>query len=228
MKTFIVAAIIAAFTAAPALAQEAPIDHPNGYVSAFGGPAWAGGNSTGTVLFEGGVRVMRHLMVFGNVGRFANLATDLQPTLATTTNTLTSEGLGVTTTASLPAWYGVAGLRGEMRASRHALPYALGGIGVARLSPTAQFTYASGLMPDGSTPAVGDDVTTTLTGTGNVTVPAPSSAMMVMLGGGVQVPIVSHWAADVGYRYSRIAADSTLNATSLNTNVVTFGFGYRF
>ena len=228
MKIITIAAIIAACGAAPSFAQEAAIDHPAGYVSAFGGPAWAGGNSTGTVLFEGGVRVARHVMVFGNVGRFANLAADLQPTLDATTTTLTNEGLGVTTVASLPAWYGVGGVRGEMRVSRHALPYALGGIGVAHLTPTAQFTYASGTMPDGSTPAIGDDVTTALTGNGNVTLPSPSAAMMLMLGGGVQVPFVTHWAADVGYRYSRIASDSTLGANSLNTNVVTLGVGYRF
>ena len=45
---------------------------------------------------------------------------------------------------------------------------------------------------------------------------------------GVAVPLVPHWAVDVGYRYSRIAADTTLSATGLNTNVMTFGFGYRF
>jgi opacity protein-like surface antigen len=37
-----------------------------------------------------------------------------------------------------------------------------------------------------------------------------------------------HWTADIGYRYSRIAADTTLSATPFNTNVMTFGFGYRF
>ena len=57
---------------------------------------------------------------------------------------------------------------------------------------------------------------------------SPSTALMLMLGGGAQVPLASHWAADLGYRYSRIAADSTLSATALNTNLMTFGFGYRF
>jgi opacity protein-like surface antigen len=46
----------------------------------------------------------------------------------------------------------------------------------------------------------------------------------------VQVPLVTRWVADVGYRYSRIAPDTTLSATAtaLNTNVITFGVGYRF
>ena len=51
---------------------------------------------------------------------------------------------------------------------------------------------------------------------------------MLMLGGGVQVPLVTRWVADVGHRYSRIAADTALSATALNTNVITFGVGYRF
>ena len=40
---------------------------------------------------------------------------------------------------------------------------------------------------------------------------------------GVEVPIVPHFAATAGYRYSRVSADTPLNAHS-----VTFGVGYRF
>jgi opacity protein-like surface antigen len=51
---------------------------------------------------------------------------------------------------------------------------------------------------------------------------------MFSLGGGMQVPVAPHWVADVGYRYSRIAADSTLSASALNANGMTIGVGYRF
>jgi opacity protein-like surface antigen len=104
----------------------------------------------------------------------------------------------------------------------------LGGIGVAHLNPTAQFTFSSGTLPDGSTPAVGTDVTTTLTTAGSFTAPPSSNAFMFTLGGGVQIPVAPHWVVDGGYRYSRIAADSTLSALPLNANGMTFGFGYRF
>jgi opacity protein-like surface antigen len=33
---------------------------------------------------------------------------------------------------------------------------------------------------------------------------------------------------DASYRYSRIAADTTLSANPLNLNGMTFGVGYRF
>ena len=36
----------------------------------------------------------------------------------------------------------------------------MGGLGFAHLMPKAHFTYTSGTLPDGSTPVVGDDVTT--------------------------------------------------------------------
>ena len=72
---------VIAMTAAPLMAQERNVQDPAGYVSGFGGAAWAAGNSTSSVLFEGGVRIAPHVMAFTNAGRFTNLQTDLQPTL---------------------------------------------------------------------------------------------------------------------------------------------------
>ena len=64
--------------------------------------------------------------------------------------------------------------------------------------------------------------------TGKLLAPARTNAFMYTLGGGVQVPVAQHWAADLGYRYSRIGADTALSAVALGTNAMTFGFGYRF
>jgi len=119
-------------------------------------------------------------------------------------------------------------LRVEVPTRSRVLPYVLGGIGMARLSPTTQFVFSSGTMPDGSTPDVGADVTTAIVSAGVFTAPEASSAFMVTAGAGVQVPVAHHWVADVAYRYSRIAADTTLSASPLNTNGMTFGVGYRF
>ena len=116
----------------------------------------------------------------------------------------------------------------EVPTNSRFMPYVLGGVGVAHLNPTAQFTFSSGTLPDGSTPAVGTDVTSAVTAAGNFTPPSASTAFMFTLGGGVQVPVAPHWVVDAGYRYSRIAADSTLSAVPVTTNGMTFGFGYRF
>ncbi len=57
---------------------------------------------------------------------------------------------------------------------------------------------------------------------------AASTAPIFTFGGGVQVPMAAHWVVDAAYRYSRIAADSTLSTSPLNANGMTFGLGYRF
>jgi opacity protein-like surface antigen len=228
MKLFALALIIIALAAAPSFAQEAGGPDAAGYVSVFAGPVWSAGNSTGSVLFEGGARIAPHLMVFGNVGHFANLQGDLNETIDAAATTLANDGLNVTAGGTLPAWYGLGGLRGEIAASKHLLPYVLGGVGAAHLSPTPQITLNGGTPPDGTAPATGTDVTAALEASGTYTMPASNTAFMFMLGGGVQIPLVPHWIVDAGYRYSHIAADTTLSATPLNTNSMTFGFGYRF
>jgi opacity protein-like surface antigen len=119
-------------------------------------------------------------------------------------------------------------LRVEVPTRSRVLPYVLGGIGVARLNPSPQFTFSSGTMPDGSTPDVGVDVTTAIATAGVYTAPPASNAFMFTAGGGVQVPVARQWVIDAGYRYCRIAADTTLSASPLTTNGMTFGVGYRF
>jgi len=153
----------------------------------------------------------------------------LQPTLASSTaSLLANQGLGVTGGGTLPASFYPGGVRVEFPTGTRLLPYTLGALGVAHLSPTPQFLFAGGVMPDGSTPTAGTDVTSALVSAGALTTPGASNAFMFTLGGGVQYPVLPHWVVDVGYRYSRIAADQTLSTSPINTNGMTFGFGYRF
>jgi opacity protein-like surface antigen len=229
MSRLMIAMTVALLGVAPLFAQENGEQDARGFVTGLGGFTVSAGNTAGDIRVEGGVRVAPHLMVFGNVGRFGDLQGDLQPTLDAATAALAAnQGLTVLGNGSLPASYVTGGLRVEVPTNTRVLPYVLGGVGVAHLSPTAQFTFSSGTMPDGSTPAVGTDVTGALTTSGSFTAPPASTAFMFTLGGGIQVPVVPHWVADVGYRYSRIAADSTLSASPLNANGMTFGIGYRF
>ena len=93
----------------------------------------------------------------------------------------------------------------EIPASNVFLPYVFGGAGAA-----------------------GQDVTSSLTTSGIFTPAAESTALMYTVGGGVLIPVASRWVVDAAYRYSRIAADSTLSASPLSTNGMTFGLGYRF
>ena len=220
MRVLMMAATVTLFTAAPLLAQS-----ERGYITGVGGFAATSDTTSGNVLGEAGVRIAPHLLVFGSLGEFHNLQpSELQPTVDSTTAVLAAgQGLNVLGTARVPAWYSVGGLRFEVPTSGHVSPYLLGGIGAARLNPTAQFTFSSGTLPDGSTPTVGDDVTSQLVAAGDFTAPPSTTAFMFTLGGGVEIPVSRHWAIDAGYRFSRVAAD-----TPLNTQGATFGFGYRF
>jgi hypothetical protein len=229
MRRLMMAATVTLLTAVPLFAQENGGPDASGYVTGLGGFARSVGITTGDVLLEGGVRIAPHVMVFGNLGRFGNLQADLQPTLDATTAALAAnQGLTVIGGGSLPASYFSGGLRVEVPTNSRVIPYILGGVGAAHLSPTPQFTFSSGTLPDGSTPAVGADVTSAIISSGSFTTPPASTAFMFTLGGGVQVPVAPHWVLDAGYRYSRIAADSTLSASPLNANGMTFGIGYRF
>jgi opacity protein-like surface antigen len=230
MRNLIIAAMVA-LTAAPLFAAEGSGSGQDakGYISGLGGFATSVSNTTGDVSVEASVRIAPHVMVFGDIGRMGNLQASLQPTLDTATAALSAtQGLSVVGGGKLPASYGIGGLRVEVPNRTRLLPYVLGGIGVARLTPSAQFTFTGGTMPDGSTPDVGADVTTALVAAGGFTAPPPSTAFMFTAGGGLQVPLARHWAVDAGYRYSRIAADSTLSSAPLTTNGMTFGVGYRF
>ena len=234
MRTLMILLGLTAITAAPLAAQEKNgkdggwQDAP-AYVTGLGGFQAATGNTTGDVLIEGGVRVMPHVMVFGDLGWYKNLQSDLTPSLnGAMTSLQTAQGLSVTGSGTLPALYSIGGVRVEIPMSDLFLPYVLGGAGAARLNPTQQFAFSSGTMPDGSSPTPGQNITTNLTSAGALTTPGSSTAFMYTLGGGVLIPVASRWIIDAAYRYSRIAADSTLSASPLNTNGMTFGLGYRF
>ena len=201
MRALIIVTAVSLLPAAPLLAQT-----ERAYVTGVGGFAASTETTSGNVVGEVGVRIAPHLLVFGNLGQFHNLQpSDAQPAVDGTTATLAgTTGLNVIGTARVPAWYSVGGVRYEVPTRGRVLPYVLGGIGVARLTPTAQFTFASGTLPDGSTPAVGADVTSQLVTAGYFTTPAATNAFMYSLGTGVEVPV------------------------ALNAQGLTFGFGYRF
>ena len=220
MRSSMVFTAIALLSATTSYAQ--PI---RGYVGGEGGFATAPDGTSGDVLGEAGVRIAPHLLVFGDIGQFHNLQpSDTQPTVDSATAALSAAtGLSVTGTARVPAWYSVGGLKYELPIQGRVSPYVLGGIGVARLTPTAQFTYSSGPLPDGSTPSVGDDVTSQIVSAGDFTAPGATTAFMYTLGAGVEFPVTRQWAVDAGYRFSRVAADTPVNAQG-----VTFGIGYRF
>jgi len=219
MRSMLVVSTLTLLAASPVFAQTDRL-----YVAGAGGFAVSPDATSGDIVGEVGVRVAPRLMVFGNLGRFHNLQTStVNPAVTNTTLVAAGTGLDVTGTSTTPAWYSTGGLRYEIAPRSSFVPYVLGGIGFARITQAASFTYSSGLLPDGTTPALGTDVTGALTTAGDYTQPAATTSLMYTLGGGVTIPVTSHWGVDAGYRYSRVAAD-----TPFNVQGATVGLGYRF
>jgi opacity protein-like surface antigen len=219
MRAILIVAALTLFTVPPLFAQT-----ERAYVTGAGGFAVAPDATSRDVVGEVGVRLAPRLLVFGNLGRFHNLqASDADPTVTSTAAIAAGTGLDVNGTSTTPAWYSTGGVRFEIAPKSAFTPYVLGGVGVARMTPNAHFTYASGLLPDGTAPGAGADITSALETAGDYTPPSPTSSLMYTLGGGVDVPVKRHWDVDAGDRYSRIAADSPFNVQGM-----TFGVGYRF
>jgi opacity protein-like surface antigen len=218
-KRFFIAAALA-LIAAPSHAQGSSV-----YANVAGGFAVSPDGTSGDVLGEVGVRIAPHLSVFGDIGQFHNLQPSLvQASVDSTDATLGAGGLTVDGVAHVPAWYSIGGVRYSTPMVARLSPYVFGGVGVARLTPSARFLSSSGTLVGAvNSPTSGDDVTAQLVSLGDFTPPAASNAFMFAVGGGVEAPIAPHLVADVGYRISRVSTDTPVSAQS-----VTFGVGYRF
>src|SRR5258707_8641394 len=119
----------------------------NVFASLSGGFAVSPDGTSGDVLGEVGVRIAPHLSVFGNIGQFHNLQpSQAQPGVDAVDTTLAAGGLSVTGAARVPAWYGMGGLRLTVPMNARVSPYVFGGLGFARLTPSATFTYNSGTL----------------------------------------------------------------------------------
>ena len=123
MKALMMAATVTLLTAVPLFAQENGGQDARGYLTGLGGFSRSVGSTSSDTLAEGGVRIAPHVMVFGSIGHFGNLQADLQPTLDATTAALaTNQGVAVTASGSLPATYGLGGLRVEVPTRSRVLP----------------------------------------------------------------------------------------------------------
>jgi opacity protein-like surface antigen len=220
MRALIMAAVVVVSTAAPSFAQS-----ERAYIAVGGGVASAPDATSGDVAGQFGVRVARNLFVFADVGQFHNLQPSIvQPAVDAADASLASSGATVTGTGRVPAWHTIGGVRYSIPTHRGISPYVLGGAGFARLSPTAQFIYQDGTLPDTTiTPTTGDDVTAQVVASGAFVQPVATNAFMFTAGGGVEVPVAPHMSVDVGYRVSRISTDTPVNAQS-----VVAGVSYRF
>jgi opacity protein-like surface antigen len=222
-------AIVGSLLSVPCLAQDR-----QAFVEGTGGFAVSSINTSpnnetsGHVSVQGGVPVWKHTLAFGEFGHYRDLEpTGAMPGVDSTVATLAAtDGLDVIGSARMPATYGLGGARFELPTHSRLSPYVLGGIGAAHLTPSARFDYTDGTLPNADpsfSPTVGQDVTQQIISAGAFTQPPTENAFMFSLGGGADVGLSRHWSLDAGYRYSRIEANTPLNA-----NGMAFGVRYRF
>ena len=160
--------------------------------------------TAGAVSGHFGLHVAKHVVLFGEGGRLQSLETPTtQPGLdQTIAATIDGSSAGAVQTL-----YSLGGVRVEMPRRRLLEPYVFSGIGAARLTSPALFTYAGGpILNENSQPADSQGTTT----------------LIVRLGGGVQIPFGRNLVGDLGITVSR------LPASQVETHTLTLGVVVKF
>jgi hypothetical protein len=189
-----------------------------GFIQGLGGATF-GDETSSTVGGLVAFTVAPNLQVTAEIGRMQNvMPKSLESSLVdaaqrTSTFFFLSSGqvLPVTLSASVPALYGIFGVRGWIPADLAVQPYVDLGFGFANV------------MPDFEMRLSGRDVTREVLDFGILADPEDEIEPLVGIGGGVLVPLVNGLAADIGYRYQRI-----FTGDGVNISRVTFGLAYRF
>jgi opacity protein-like surface antigen len=193
---------------------------PRLYVEIHAGPT-LGHKSDKFVGAEAGLRLVEGLDVFVEGGHMGNVGTstldDRAAIIAGGLSSLLGANVSVSSTAFVANYFN-AGVRYHLSMVPMAHPYVLLGAGVA--SVKTEVTFAVNGTPVDLAPLVtlGGDLSGTNTKT------------MIIAGGGVNVPFMQRFFADLGYRYGHILAKTSAVATDkgIKTQRVVLGVGVRF
>ena len=191
-------------------------DAQRGYV-AVDAAATFGSSSSQSYGGEVGVTIAPGWQLFVEAGHVNNVSTAAFVTAAQAiAGGLGQTQSGVGVSAKEPVAFGDAGVRYLVPVSgTSVLPYVMAGIGAARVTQDAKFTIG-GADVTGSLAQYGVQLGTDLSG--RFTKP------LLVLGGGVTVPVWSRVVIDLHYRYGRIfAADQGINVSRAG-----IGIGVRF
>jgi opacity protein-like surface antigen len=223
MKTPIIALAVVVLAVSSASAQS---QAPRGLVQGLGGVDRGTNLTTGSYEGTVGFEVARNIFITADFGRLQNvMPTTLQDNVNQTVAAASALDLSLTPVTTVPAWYGMGGVRVEAPVTRRLTPYVTGALGLARVSPTVAFDYMSG-SGDGNlsqVPTAGADITSQVVSLGLFAPPTAERDAILGLGGGVSVGVARRVSVDLGYRYSRIFGNSPINVSG-----AVFGLGYHF
>jgi hypothetical protein len=219
MRSIVMGTLLSVATATAAHAQTG-----SAYVLGSGGFATTSEATAGSASGEVGFELARHVFIFGDVGTLRNVQPSIvQPTVDASVAAATADGLSVAGEPRVSARDLAGGVRYEIPRWAIVTPYVSAGLGVARLTPSARFTYQSGTTVAGTAAIAGADATNDVVTSGLFTAPASSDAMLVRVGAGVKIPLGARLLGDIGYSVSRISSDTPVSAQGLQ-----FGVGIRF
>jgi opacity protein-like surface antigen len=165
---------------------------------------------------EAGYRLIPDLDVYGEFGHMGNVGTSQMDADAATIATFIG---GSVNSTAIKATYFDVGVRYHLSMIPVAHPYVLAGIGFAHTTREAVWSI-NGTPVDPAT--LGVQLGGDLSGSSNKT--------MLVIGGGINVPFMERFFADVGYRYGGILADTdeVENDTTIKTQRIVFGVGFKF
>jgi opacity protein-like surface antigen len=185
------------------------------YVEVNAGPT-LGHKSDAFVGAEGGYRFATDLDLFVEVGHMGNVGTTKLESDATTIADFIG---GTVSSSALKANYFDVGVRYHLSMVPAAHPYVLAGIGIAHVSTEVAFAI-NGTVVDPAQVGVqlGGDLSGSTTKT------------LIVAGGGINVPFMKRFFADLGYRYGHIAAktSSVESDAAVHTQRVILGVGINF
>lgn len=165
---------------------------------------------------EIGIAVYGPLQVFAEFGRARDVAApEIGAEAQQIAGALSQTRAGVSFQVRQPATFGLAGVRYAYQAEPRIIPYVLGGFGAAQVKQEVSFAIN------------GSDVTSTLAQYGVVLgsrLTGSETKPMLVLGGGVQVPLWQRLVIDLQYRYGRIFTPDI----ATNVNRAGIGVGVRF
>jgi opacity protein-like surface antigen len=215
MKTFVPAVLVLCLGAVSASSQTtAPGDLPTRYAQVDAGASF-GHKSGGVFGAEIGVPY-KNFRFFAEGGRLTNTVTsDMENAAAVITTALSTPGATATATVKQPVSFFAAGIRMAMPTGGRFEPFALVGIGGAKVSKDVSFSIA------------GSDVTSQLLSRGvqlGQDLAGSENRTLIEAGLGARMSISGRLYAELSYRYAHIF----LIEPGMNTNRIQFAIGAGF
>lgn len=206
---------LAAVACAPSAFAQTAGERPRGYVE-FNAQSSFGNVTSQSFGGEAAIAITDEIQVFVEGGRIRDAAaSQIGAEAALVAGTLSQSFGGVSYQVRQPINFGAGGIRYILPVQGRVEPYVLGGFGIAQIRQDVTFAVN------------GSDVTSTLNQYGVVLgsqLTGTSTKGMLVLGGGVQVPLWQRLVADLQYRYGRVFTEGV----GTNVNRAGIGIGVRF